>query len=76
MRNLWLADTPGERRLALDWVRSSYLVYAGLGWGADATGVELNLTTIAAEGSGFATLYPCTTPPPNASSLNLTSKRV
>ncbi len=40
LRNLWLADTPGERRQALDWVRSSYLVYAGLGWGADDTGVD------------------------------------
>ncbi len=40
LRNLWLADTPADRRRALDWVRSSYLVYAGLGWGADATGVD------------------------------------
>lgn len=40
LRNLWLADTPSERRQALDWVRSSYLVYAGLGWGADDTGVD------------------------------------
>ncbi len=40
LRNLWLADTPGEQRRALDWVRSSYLVYAGLGWGADDTGVD------------------------------------
>ncbi len=40
LRNLWLADSPAERRLALDWVRSSYLVYAGLGWGADDTGVD------------------------------------
>jgi len=40
LRNLWLADTPTERRQALDWVRSSYLVYAGLGWGADDTGVD------------------------------------
>lgn len=40
LRNLWLADTPSERRQALDWVRSSYLVYAGLGWGADSTGVD------------------------------------
>ncbi len=40
LRNLWLADTAAERRRALDWVRSSYLVYAGLGWGADDTGVD------------------------------------
>lgn len=40
LRNLWIADTPAERRQALDWVRSSYLVYAGLGWGASDTGVD------------------------------------
>jgi alkanesulfonate monooxygenase SsuD/methylene tetrahydromethanopterin reductase-like flavin-dependent oxidoreductase (luciferase family) len=40
LRNVWLADSEAERRRALDWVRSSYLVYAGLGWGADATGVD------------------------------------
>lgn len=40
LRNLWIADNPTERRRALDWVRSSYLVYAGLGWGADDTGVD------------------------------------
>lgn len=40
LRNLWVVDNEGERRQALDWVRSSYLVYAGLGWGADDTGVD------------------------------------
>ena len=40
LRNLWLANDAAERRQALDWVRSSYLVYAGLGWGADDTGVD------------------------------------
>lgn len=40
LRNLWIADTAAERREALDWVRSSYLVYAGLGWGASDTGVD------------------------------------
>ena len=40
LRNLWLANDEAERRQALDWVRSSYLVYAGLGWGADDTGVD------------------------------------
>jgi alkanesulfonate monooxygenase SsuD/methylene tetrahydromethanopterin reductase-like flavin-dependent oxidoreductase (luciferase family) len=42
LRNLWLADTPEARRQALDWVRSSYLVYAGLGWGASDTGVDFS----------------------------------
>ncbi len=40
LRNLWLADTAADRRRALDWVRSSYLVYVGLGWGATDTGVD------------------------------------
>lgn len=40
LRNLWIADDEAERCRALDWVRSSYLVYAGLGWGADDTGVD------------------------------------
>ena len=40
LRNLWIVDSEIERREALDWVRSSYLVYAGLGWGADNTGVD------------------------------------
>lgn len=40
LRNLWLVDDEAGRRRALDWVRSSYLVYAGLGWGADDTGVD------------------------------------
>lgn len=40
LRNLWIADDEQQRRRALDWVRSSYLVYAGLGWGADDTGVD------------------------------------
>lgn len=40
LRNLWLADSADDRRRALDWVRSSYLVYVGLGWGATDTGVD------------------------------------
>jgi alkanesulfonate monooxygenase SsuD/methylene tetrahydromethanopterin reductase-like flavin-dependent oxidoreductase (luciferase family) len=40
LRNVWVADTPAQRRAALDWVRSSYLVYAGLGWGPSNTGVD------------------------------------
>ena len=40
LRNVWVIDRELERRRALDWVRSSYLVYAGLGWSADDTGVD------------------------------------
>ena len=40
LRNLWLANGAVDHRQALDWVRSSYLVYAGLGWGANDTGVD------------------------------------
>ncbi|HBV25957.1 MAG: LLM class flavin-dependent oxidoreductase [Acidimicrobiales bacterium] len=40
LRNLWVVDSEAERKTALQWVRSSYLVYAGLGWGADNTGVD------------------------------------
>ena len=40
LRNLWLAESASERTQAAAWVRSSYLVYAGLGWGADDTGVD------------------------------------
>ena len=40
LRNLWVVDSETERRRALQWVRSSYLVYAGLGWGAADTGVD------------------------------------
>ena len=40
LRNLWIVATEAERRQALEWVRSSYLVYAGLGWGVDNTGVD------------------------------------
>jgi hypothetical protein len=39
---------------------------------AEATGVEVNITAIQPEEGGFATLYPCTDEPPNASSLNYT----
>jgi hypothetical protein len=42
------------------------------GVAADAVGVELNITAIQNEGRGFATLYPCTSTPPTASSLNYT----
>lgn len=40
LRNIWVAESEVDQRRALDWVRSSYLVYAGLGWGADDTGVD------------------------------------
>ena len=40
LRNLWVVDSEAERRRAVQWVRSSYLVYAGLGWGAADTGVD------------------------------------
>ena len=40
LRNLWIVDNEAERRRAVQWVRSSYLVYAGLGWGAADTGVD------------------------------------
>lgn len=36
----------------------------------DATGVVANLTVIFPDGPGFATIYPCTTTVPNASTLN------
>jgi hypothetical protein len=37
---------------------------------ADATSVVVNLAVVGPTGKGFATLYPCTSTPPNASSLN------
>lgn len=40
LRNLWVVDSEAQRRRAVQWVRSSYLVYAGLGWGAADTGVD------------------------------------
>jgi alkanesulfonate monooxygenase SsuD/methylene tetrahydromethanopterin reductase-like flavin-dependent oxidoreductase (luciferase family) len=32
LRNVWVTEDPAEHRAALDWFRSSYVVYAGLGW--------------------------------------------
>ena len=40
---------------------------------ADALGVQANLTAIRPGGSGYATLYPCTDAPPNASTLNFSA---
>lgn len=42
LRNLWVVDGETQRRRAIQWVRSSYLVYAGLGWGAADTGVDFS----------------------------------
>ena len=38
LRNIWLTEDAGERRAALDWVRASYVQYAGLGWTLPAIG--------------------------------------
>jgi alkanesulfonate monooxygenase SsuD/methylene tetrahydromethanopterin reductase-like flavin-dependent oxidoreductase (luciferase family) len=32
LRNVWVTDDAAEREAAIDWFRSSYVVYAGLGW--------------------------------------------
>ncbi|MFN0026229.1 MAG: LLM class flavin-dependent oxidoreductase [Acidimicrobiales bacterium] len=40
LRNVWLADTPAERDRAVHWARSSYVVYAGLGWTASDAGMD------------------------------------
>jgi alkanesulfonate monooxygenase SsuD/methylene tetrahydromethanopterin reductase-like flavin-dependent oxidoreductase (luciferase family) len=32
LRNVWVTEDPTEHQAALDWFRSSYVVYAGLGW--------------------------------------------
>jgi hypothetical protein len=37
---------------------------------ADATAAIVNLTVVLPDGPGFATLYPCTPTPPNASNIN------
>ena len=37
---------------------------------ADATAALLNVTAVAPEGAGFATVYPCTAEPPTASNVN------
>lgn len=38
LRNIWLTEDHDERRAALDWVRASYVQYAGLGWTLPAIG--------------------------------------
>jgi hypothetical protein len=38
LRNIWLGEDPREREAARDWVRASYVQYAGLGWTLPAVG--------------------------------------
>lgn len=38
LRNVWVVDSDAERAAVLDWVRASYVLYAGLGWSVAATG--------------------------------------
>ena len=38
LRNIWLTEDPNEREAARDWVRASYVQYAGLGWTLPAVG--------------------------------------
>jgi alkanesulfonate monooxygenase SsuD/methylene tetrahydromethanopterin reductase-like flavin-dependent oxidoreductase (luciferase family) len=38
LRNIWLTEDSREREAARDWVRASYVQYAGLGWTLPAVG--------------------------------------
>ncbi len=38
LRNIWLTEDEEERAAARDWVRASYVQYAGLGWTLPAVG--------------------------------------
>ncbi|HLZ95193.1 MAG TPA: LLM class flavin-dependent oxidoreductase [Candidatus Dormibacteraeota bacterium] len=38
LRNIWLTEDAEERAAARDWVRASYVQYAGLGWTLPAVG--------------------------------------
>jgi alkanesulfonate monooxygenase SsuD/methylene tetrahydromethanopterin reductase-like flavin-dependent oxidoreductase (luciferase family) len=38
LRNIWLTEDADERSAARDWVRASYVQYAGLGWTLPAVG--------------------------------------
>lgn len=38
LRNIWLTEDRREREAARDWVRASYVQYAGLGWTLPAVG--------------------------------------
>ena len=42
LRNVWLVDSAAERERALQWARSSYVVYAGLGWTAADAGMDFS----------------------------------
>ena len=42
LRNVWLADSAAAQARAREWVRSSYVVYAGLGWTADQAGMDFS----------------------------------
>ena len=37
LRNIWVTEDPDERKAVLDWVRASYVLYAGLGWAVAAS---------------------------------------
>ena len=51
-------------------VTTSLVVANRGGVPADATAVTLNVTSTGSVGAGYATVYPCGTPRPNASNLN------
>ncbi len=38
LRNIWVTEDGAERQAVLDWVRASYVLYAGLGWSVPAEG--------------------------------------
>jgi alkanesulfonate monooxygenase SsuD/methylene tetrahydromethanopterin reductase-like flavin-dependent oxidoreductase (luciferase family) len=38
LRNIWVTEDPAERAAGLDYVRASYVQYAGLGWTLPAVG--------------------------------------
>jgi alkanesulfonate monooxygenase SsuD/methylene tetrahydromethanopterin reductase-like flavin-dependent oxidoreductase (luciferase family) len=38
LRNIWMSEDPDERAAGRDWVRASYVQYAGLGWTLPAVG--------------------------------------
>jgi alkanesulfonate monooxygenase SsuD/methylene tetrahydromethanopterin reductase-like flavin-dependent oxidoreductase (luciferase family) len=44
LRNVWVSDDRHEQAAARDWVRASYVIYAGLGWsvaaGADSPEID------------------------------------
>ncbi len=42
LRNVWLADARADQERARTWARSSYVVYAGLGWSAADAGMDFS----------------------------------